>query len=105
MAIGYEETVLCSNKDSETFIQAIDKVYNLFMSHGHVVKNLRCDAGSTENSEKVLKHCANLKIELHPAAPRRQNQNPIERSVPTKVGVISYDVEKFSSKGVFGIAV
>ena len=55
--------------------------YNL---HGHVVKKIRFDAGSTENALlETVQFLETNRIQVDPAAVKSQFQNPVEREVQT----------------------
>jgi len=50
--------------------------YNL---HGHVVKKIRFDAGSTENAFEIVQFLETNRIQFDPDAVKSQFQNPVER--------------------------
>ena len=56
---------------------------------GHVMRVLRVDAGTVENSSQFGEVCSSLNgpdrpgVEVRPAAVEKQNQNPVERHIQT----------------------
>ena len=74
---------MTKDKSGNTFIEAISHVIDFYNSHGHRVDKIRMDAGSTENATDVIAFLKEHNIEVDPAAPDEQQQNPVEREVQT----------------------
>ncbi len=71
---GHRHTVMVKSKDAATYLSALQLVISYYNSHGHVVKKIRCDAGSTEADTSVIEHLAiRHKIVVDPAAVGKQN--------------------------------
>jgi len=80
---AYRHVIMTTDKTAETFNEAVAHVVDFYNIHGHVVKKFRFDAGSTENSQTSAGFFAQHRIEVDPAAPESQFQNPVEREVQT----------------------
>ena len=65
------------------FLQCAKKTIEYYASHRHITRKIRCDAGSSENAAEAKSQLATIHIELRPAAPGKQNQNPVERHIQT----------------------
>jgi hypothetical protein len=77
---------MVKSKDAATYLSAIQLVITYYNSHGHSIRKIRCDAGSTEADASVIEHLANHhKIVVDPAAVGKQNQNPVEREAQTLI--------------------
>jgi riboflavin biosynthesis pyrimidine reductase len=77
---------MVKNKDAATYLSALQLVISYYNSHGHVIRKIRCDAGSTEADAAVIEHLAtHHKIVVDPAAVGKQNQNPVEREAQTLI--------------------
>jgi hypothetical protein len=85
-AVGYEIVIFVSSRLADIFIKVIKYVQNEYMKYNHKIHALRIDAGTTENAALVEIYCNSVQISLHPAVPKKQRQNPIERSVQTLMG-------------------
>ena len=64
-------------------LQCAKKTIEYYSSHRHITRKIRCDAGSSENAAEAKSQLATIHIELRPAAPGKQNQNPVERHIQT----------------------
>jgi hypothetical protein len=80
---AYRHTIMVKDKTAETFNEVLAHVVDFYNLHGHVVKKLRFDAGSTENSRSSADFLSQHRIQTDPAAPDSQFQNPVEREVQT----------------------
>jgi hypothetical protein len=74
---------MVTEKSSATFNEALAHVIDFYNLHGHVVKKIRFDAGSTENSAETVDFLQVNRIGVDPAAPKCQYQSPVEREVQT----------------------
>jgi len=74
---------MVKDKTADTFNEALAHVVDFYNLYGHVVKKIRFDAGSTENSNSSAAFLLQHRIEVDPAAPESQFQNPVEREVQT----------------------
>jgi hypothetical protein len=74
---------MTKDKSSASFEEALSYVVDFYNLHGHVVKKVRFDAGSTENSLSSAIFLASNRIDIDPAAVKSQFQNPVEREVQT----------------------
>lgn len=54
---------------------------NNYQRFGWIIRKIRYDAGSVENSRDVSLYLASKSILVEPAAVEHQNQNPVERSI------------------------
>lgn len=70
-------------KSKTEFLKCAKKTTDYYASHGHAIRRIRCDAGSSENAAEARSELAQISIELRPAAPDKQNQNPVERHIQT----------------------
>ena len=74
------------SRDAATYLSALQLVIAYCNSHGHVIKKIRCDAGSTEADTTVIEHLAiHHKIVVDPAGVGKQSQNPVEREAQTLI--------------------
>jgi hypothetical protein len=80
---GYRHAIMTKDKSSASFEEALSYVIDFYNLHGHVVKKIRFDAGSTENSLSSATFLASNRIDIDPAAVKSQFQNPVEREVQT----------------------
>jgi hypothetical protein len=80
---GYRHAIMVTEKSGATFNEALAHVIDFYNLHGHVVKKIRFDAGSTENSAETVDFLQVNRIGVDPAAPKCQYQNPVEREVQT----------------------
>jgi hypothetical protein len=80
---GYRHAIMVTEKSGATFNEALAHVIDFYNLHGHVVKKIRFDAGSTENSAETVDFLQLNRIGVDPAAPKCQYQNPVEREVQT----------------------
>ena len=94
---------MVKNKDANSYLSALQLIISYYNSHGHVVRKIRCDAGSTEADASVIAHLATYhKIVVDPAAVGKQNQNPVEREAQTLikgVGALLNDQTSLSKVG------
>jgi len=60
----------------------MSSTFIIFMAM-HVVKEIRFDAGSTENSLSSATFLSSNRIDVDPAAVKSQFKNPVEREVQT----------------------
>ena len=74
---------MTKDKSSASFEEALSYVIDFYNLHSHVVKKVRFDAGSTENSLSSATFLASNRIDIDPAAVKSQFQNPVEREVQT----------------------
>jgi hypothetical protein len=87
---GYRHAIMVKDKSADTFLAATEQVIAFYKGHGHRVRFLRCDAGSTENAAAVTDRLqAQHGITVRPAAPGHQHQNPVEREVQTLIKGVS----------------
>jgi hypothetical protein len=80
---AYRHVILTRDKSADSFNMALARVIDFYNVYGHVTKKIRFDAGSTENSEASADWLTAHRIEVDPAAPECQFQNPLEREVQT----------------------
>ena len=74
---------MVKDKSSACFNEALAHVIDFYNLHGHVVKKIRFDAGSTENALETVQFLETNRIQVDPAAVKSQFQNPVEREVQT----------------------
>jgi hypothetical protein len=95
----YVHTSPTKSKDSSSYIDFLKETLAYYRSHNHVIKHIRSDYGSVENSKEVTDFLRDSQgihpsISTLPAAPAMQNQNPAEREIQTmikQVGAIMTD--------------
>ena len=46
---GYRHTIFVKEKSGQSFLSATEQVIAFYRSHGHTVRRIMCDAGSSEN--------------------------------------------------------
>ena len=46
---GYRHAIFVKDKSGSTFLSATEQVIGFYRQHGHHVRHIRCDAGSSEN--------------------------------------------------------
>ena len=80
---GYRHVVMVKTKTAAAFNEALAHVVDFYNLHGHVVKKIRFDAGSTENAEETVTFLQANRIQVDPCAVKAQYQNPVEREVQT----------------------
>ena len=71
---GYRHVVMVKDKSSACFNEALAHVIDLYNLHGHVVKKIRFDAGSTENALETVQFLETNHIQVDPAAVKSQFQ-------------------------------
>ena len=74
---------LYRNVKANHYIQFVDKIRLFALRYHFNIKRIRCDAGSIENANVLDTHLASHGIEICPAVPEHQNQNPVERYIRT----------------------
>jgi hypothetical protein len=74
---------MVKTKTAAAFNEALAHVVDFYNLHGHVVKKIRFDAGSTENAEETVTFLQANRIQVDPCAVKAQYQNPVEREVQT----------------------
>jgi hypothetical protein len=83
---GHRHAIMVKNKSAASYLDALQRVITFYNSHGHTVRKLRCDAGSTEADTEVVQHLAtHHKIVVDPAGVGKQSQNPVEREAQTLI--------------------
>jgi hypothetical protein len=80
-ATGAIKIFLVRDKSAESLIECIHQLETWLQRYGHVLKNLRSDAGSTENSDAVSRAISHISVDNSPAAPENQQANPAERQL------------------------
>ena len=76
-------------KGKDEAYDVVQKLAKYNSKWGHVMRLLRVDAGSVENSLQFGEVCASVNgpglpgVEVRPAAVEKQNQNPVERHIQT----------------------
>jgi hypothetical protein len=84
--IGHRQAIMVKNKAASSYLNALQRVIIFYNSHGHTVRKLRCDAGTTEADSEVIEHLAlHHKIVVDPAGVGKQSQNPVEREAQTLI--------------------
>jgi hypothetical protein len=53
---GHRHAIMVKNKSAASYLDALQRVITFYNSHGHTVRRLRCDAGSTEADAEVIEH-------------------------------------------------
>jgi hypothetical protein len=87
---GYTHAVFVRDKSGDSFARAAAEVISFYKLHGHIVRTIRCDAGSSENDSSAVQHLRDHhSITMQPAAPGHQHQNPVEREVQTLIKGVS----------------
>ena len=74
---------MTKDKSSASVEEALIYVIDFYNLHSHVVKKIRFDAGSTENSLSSATFLSSNRIDVDPAAVKIQFQNPMECEVQT----------------------
>ena len=74
---GYRHAVMTKDKSSASFEEALSYVIDFYNLHGHVVKNIRFDDGSTENSLSSATFLSSNRIDVGPVAVKSQFQTPV----------------------------
>jgi len=46
---GFRHAVFVKDKSGDSFLKAAEEVIAFYRLHGHIVRQIRCDAGSSEN--------------------------------------------------------
>ena len=86
----YERIMRACRKSGKSFSRAADEVIAFYKTHNHSVRNIRCDAGSSENDSTAVAHLRDDHgVTIQPAAPGHQHQNPVEREVQTLIKGVS----------------
>ena len=68
-----------------------------YRKHKHIVKNVRFDKGTAENSLEFKQYLAKENINWEPASVDHQEQNPVERNVQTLIkGTGALLIDQFS---------
>ena len=80
---GYRHAVMTKDKSSASFEETLSYVIDFYNLLGHLVKKIRFDVGSTDNSLSSATFLSNNRIDVDPAAVKSQFQNPVEREVQT----------------------
>jgi len=80
---AYRHGIMTRSKAADSLIEALSHAIDFYNLHGHRVDKVRFDAGSVEDSEKVITFLLAHNIEIDPAAVAEQSQNPVEREVQT----------------------
>ena len=87
---GFRHAIFVKDKSGSTFLSAAEQVIGFYRQHGHHVRQIRCDAGSSENDQTagtILQERHG--VIMQPAAPGHQHQNPVEREVQTLIKGVS----------------
>jgi hypothetical protein len=88
-ASTYIHTQVTKSKDSTHYINFLKDVIAFYRHHGHTVRYIRTDSGSTDTSEDVrlfLRDQGNHPpIYVREAPVKEQNQNPVEREAQTMI--------------------
>ena len=113
---GFIMNFLVKSKSATEIANCVKKVAAFCRLHGHLMTSLRCDSATTEVSTELRTLCADMNgpgqqgIDIRPAAPEQQNQNPVERhiqSIDNQVHAVLIDQDLLSASwwGYANIAV
>ena len=99
MIVGYDcHTLfgmgyLVKSKDSDVYIEAMNHFIRFANRFRYEVRVVRTDAGSTEMSDTLGAYLSNRGIQVSPAAPEFQRQNPAERKIRTMKEMVAAMME------------
>jgi hypothetical protein len=111
---GFIMIYLVKSMSTAEIANCVKKVAAFCRLHGHLMTSLRCDSATTELSAELKSLCADMNgpgqqgIDIRPAAPEQQNQNPVERhiqSIDNQVHAVDQDLLSASWWGFATIAV
>ena len=87
---GFRHAIFVKDKSGSTFLSAAEQVIGFYRQHGHHVRHIRCDAGSSENDMAAGTALQERHgVTIQPAASGHQHQNPVEREVQTLIKGVS----------------
>ena len=84
----HRHAIMVKDKTASTYLQALQRVITFYNSHGHTVRKLRCDAGTTEADAEVIEYLdTHHKITVDPGRSREaESKSGGERSTDTHQG-------------------
>jgi hypothetical protein len=92
---GYRHAIFVKDKSGETFYQAAQEVITFYKSHGHSMRSIRCDAGSSKNDSVSGAKLLDLYgVTMQPAAPVISIRTPLSvRFKPwSKASVVCFSI-------------
>ena len=108
VSTGFVMVFLVKSKMASELANCIKKVASFCRLHGHLMTSLRCDSATAEVSNELKSVCADINgvgiqgIDIRPAAPEQQNQNPVERhiqSIDNQINAVLIDQDYFRLPG------
>jgi len=90
---GFLMVFLVKSKTATEIGNCVKKVAAFCRLHGHLMTSLRCDSATAELSNELRTVCIDINgqgkpgVDIRPAAPEQQNQNPVERHIQSLYGL------------------
>jgi len=105
VSTGFVMVFLVKSKSASEISSCIKKVAAFCRLHGHLMTSLRCDSATAELSNELKSFCVDVNgpgvqgVDIRPAGPEQQNQNPVERyiqSIDNQINSVMIDQDLLS---------